>query len=247
MIELKRFVERVVRPVPADVWNKLRMREELYAHLLDAYEHERRATNDEIEAQRKAIARMGEPEVLTAELRSTVSWSERWSRWCNEFFFRRSGERLWAMALRVTAVMAAWMIILMTGACLPQFDTIVAWNPRGQITFRLLGAMFGCLSLGTFLLVPLGEVVTGRMAVAKSWRETLGAGALMAVCCFTVALTLGIVVHVGASWSLAELPAGFRSWLPAALAGAAISVGACIAAAKERRATAPWLELEIDG
>jgi hypothetical protein len=35
--------------------------------------------------------------------------------------------------------------------------------------------------------------------------------------------------------------------LPAALAGAALSAGVCIAAAKERRETAPWLELEIDG
>ncbi len=75
MIELKRFVERVVRPVPtADVWHKLRMREELYAHLLEAYEYELRTTDDAVEAQRKAIARMGDPEALTAELRSTVSW-----------------------------------------------------------------------------------------------------------------------------------------------------------------------------
>ena len=55
-----------------------------------------------------------------------------------------------------------------------------------------------------------------------------------------------ILTYAGAL-NLAELSAGFRSWLPAALAGAALSAVVCGAAAKERRETAPWLELEIDG
>jgi len=247
MIELKRFVERVVRPVPADVWHKLRMREELYAHLLDAYQHELRTTDDLVEAQRRAISRMGEPKVLTAELRSTVSWMERWPEWTSQLFARHPSESLGALASRTTLIIIVFGIVEAISACLLRFEDLVAWNANGQIFVRMLIALLGCVSLGTFLLTLLAEVVISRMAVAKSWRETIGAGSLMAAGCFAVVLTLGIVVHVAASWSFAELPAGFRSWLPGALAAAAISAGACIAAAKERRATASWLELEIDG
>ena len=136
------------------------MREELYAHLLDTYEHELRTTGDEIEAQRKAIARMGEPELLTTELRSTVSMLECYERWLiNKFFMRRSGERIWAMALRVATVMAVFMSISTISKCLLKFGEIVAWTPNGQITVRFMIAIAGCFSFGAFLLTFLAEVL----------------------------------------------------------------------------------------
>jgi hypothetical protein len=78
MNELMIHVERIVRPVRATQRRKLRMRRELLAHMLAAFEEERhRFPGDERGAIEQATLRLGEPAELTATLQRTVPLVER--------------------------------------------------------------------------------------------------------------------------------------------------------------------------
>jgi len=248
MIELKRFVERVVRPVPSpDVWQKIRMREELYAHLFDAYEHELSLTDDENEAQCRAIARMGDPKVLTADLCSTISWIDRQVYKISEFVTRKSDEPFGGLSWRVATVMTGELSILSIGACLLNINEILAWTNNGQITLRLMAALVLSFSIGSFLLTLLAEMVSSVFAKSSTRRDMVLSASLMTLGAFPIVFSLGIGIHLVTSWNLAELSTASWSSMSPALAGAIIAGAVCIASTLEHRAAAPWLELEIDG
>lgn len=78
MINLRKDVERVVRPIRASTWRKNQMREELLAHLEGLLAEEKARRGDDVGAVRRAQARFGEPGQLTTELQATVP---RWERW----------------------------------------------------------------------------------------------------------------------------------------------------------------------
>ena len=78
MINLRKDVERVVRPIRASTWRKNQMREELLAHLEGLLAEEKARRGDDVGAVRRARARFGEPGQLTTELQATVP---RWERW----------------------------------------------------------------------------------------------------------------------------------------------------------------------
>ncbi len=75
LTQLKVIVERVVRPVRANLSRKRRMREELLEHLGAIYEEELERIDDEQDALNRAERRFGNPKELSEELRGTVS---RW-------------------------------------------------------------------------------------------------------------------------------------------------------------------------
>ncbi len=78
MINLRKDVERVVRPIRASTWRKNQMREELLAHLEGLLAEEKARRGEDVGALRRARARFGEPGQLTTELQATVP---RWERW----------------------------------------------------------------------------------------------------------------------------------------------------------------------
>ena len=61
MNEFMVLVERAVRPVLAGPARKLRMREELLAHLTGIYEEELARAGDEAAARAEAVRRFGDP------------------------------------------------------------------------------------------------------------------------------------------------------------------------------------------
>ena len=75
MKELMIHVERIVRPLRGDV-SKLRMRRELLAHLLAAYDQERLAGRSHDDALAEAKRRLGDPASLAAELQASMPWYE---------------------------------------------------------------------------------------------------------------------------------------------------------------------------
>src|SRR5580765_962303 len=87
-IALRKQVERAVRPVHATEQRKLRMREELLAHLTAIYVEEQSRLADETAALAASRERFGDPAELTAELNRSVS---RWQRfaWAVECWERR--------------------------------------------------------------------------------------------------------------------------------------------------------------
>jgi hypothetical protein len=115
MINLRKDVERVVRPIRASTWRKNQMREELLAHLEGLLAEEKARRGDDVGAVRRARARFGEPGQLTTELQATVP---RWERWAFapvpglERGRRRPGETLAAYQrrwnVRMTYLVLVW-------------------------------------------------------------------------------------------------------------------------------------------
>jgi hypothetical protein len=70
-------VDRAVRPVRATERRKLRMRQELLAHLTAVFEEERARLGDDAAAREEALRRFGEPAGLTRELQASVPLLER--------------------------------------------------------------------------------------------------------------------------------------------------------------------------
>jgi hypothetical protein len=115
MIELRKDVERVVRPIRANTWRKNQMREELLAHIEGLLADEKARRGDDVDAVRRARARFGEPGQLTTELQATVP---RWERWACvpvpglERSRRRPGETLGAYQrrwnVRMTYLVLVW-------------------------------------------------------------------------------------------------------------------------------------------
>jgi hypothetical protein len=71
-IALRKHVERAARPVHATEQRKLRMREELLAHLTQVFGEEQTRLNDETAALAATYERFGNSAELTAELNGSV-------------------------------------------------------------------------------------------------------------------------------------------------------------------------------
>jgi hypothetical protein len=75
---LRVAVERVVRPIVATQTRKLKMRRELYAHALEAYEGEIASGRPAAQTAAAVVRRLGAPAELTAELQAGVHVSNRY-------------------------------------------------------------------------------------------------------------------------------------------------------------------------
>jgi hypothetical protein len=76
-IELRKLVERVVRPIVAMRASKRTMREELLAHLSAVFADELTVTNDETAALESTRRRFGEAAQTTRDLQSSISTYQR--------------------------------------------------------------------------------------------------------------------------------------------------------------------------
>lgn len=122
-IELKKIVERAVRPVRASYDRKRRMREDLLAHVTAVFEDETRSSDDEAAALRRTTDRFGDARRLAEELQASVP---RWAFWpvlIDEMVMRqRAGESTFRRALRLSAtffVFNAACAGLVLGVALP--------------------------------------------------------------------------------------------------------------------------------
>ena len=71
-VELRRHVERIVRPLAPAEFARLRMREELLGHLFRIYEEELAEQQGKDDAAAAAAAAVGDPAALRTELQATV-------------------------------------------------------------------------------------------------------------------------------------------------------------------------------
>lgn len=82
-LALMKIVERAVRPVRANTIRKLKIRDELLAHLTAIYDEELTRLDDPALAVAAAAKRFGDPTELTDELQQTVprrSQKNCWTR-----------------------------------------------------------------------------------------------------------------------------------------------------------------------
>jgi hypothetical protein len=168
MTDLMVRVERVVRPVRATGSRKLKMREELLAHLTAIRDEERAKHGDDAAALPEALRRFGDPAELTKELQDTVPRYERllcrplpgsdWEWRAVRWFCPRPGEGAVRHAARVAAAFAGYFLALLlltaavmyaTGASRPFLEIDVAAVitahafVSGMLFVGLLRATFG--------------------------------------------------------------------------------------------------------
>jgi hypothetical protein len=103
---LKAVVEQAVQPVHATIAGKMRMREELLAHLISVFEDEFDRTGDERTAFNEAARRFGDPRTLTHQLQQSVPLANR-CRSILENLCGRPHESAWRLAAKHCLVLLA--------------------------------------------------------------------------------------------------------------------------------------------
>lgn len=184
MSEFMAMVERAVRPVVAGTKRKMRMREELLAHLDGVYQEELARSGDQAAARAEAVRRFGDPAALTAELQQSVSFRERLDGRLNRLFGWRPGEPgvLFAgrLAGLVAAIVAVWLALTLAATAVrrPHDGSV----PSAAQLLQLFGALLVFAPAAVFLLTVLFLRIRGSLFVGggsrRSWRRAIGFAAV---------------------------------------------------------------------
>jgi hypothetical protein len=172
MKEFMIAVERAVRPVQATEHRKLRMRQELLAHLTALFEEERARLGNDEAARAEALRRFGNPADLTRELQGSVPLVERTLqtpvpgvnrlRFLAPLFRRRPAEPVFCHALRLATLWAAFSMLL---HCLLYLLRTGFALPAGREALLVAGclALVAVAAFAFMLLAALmGHVLGGR-------------------------------------------------------------------------------------
>ena len=170
--ELKRVVERAVRPVRARMGRKHRMREELLSHLTAIFEEEAARLGNEQAALEQAMRRFGDPRALTEQLQETVSRWDRLARLSEVAELRKPRESLLHFAARAAILgimfVAVPMLILapIVFVCGRRNELdIIAW------TLSIVGLLNVPLTVGFILLTDGIYRSLYRVPKSRSWRQ----------------------------------------------------------------------------
>ncbi len=247
-IELKKCVERCVRPIRAGYRRKDRMRIELLAHLMESLDAELNRGASEADALRQTLERFGETAAIRDELQQSVPWLER--TLSIPLFGEKSRRQPNESALHYDFRMIGYAAVMFL-VCLTLLLLIVSFV-RGW-HFRSPNAAPGlCLAVllavaGMPLFVLLNHLK--RMAIVSS----KSAVSLQSVAA-TIATVAAFVVFTIALYTLINFTAGIwflsltNPWLLATVAVVAV-VQAEIQARKslaEMRRFDEWGSLDLD-
>ena len=168
--ELKRVVERAVRPVAATMARRRRIREELLAHLTAIFEEETETLGDDHAALDQAKRRFGDPRELTGQLQQTVPLWDKLAR-LGDVGQRRPGESLLRFAGRITilalAMFAAAMLFLLPVVCMLGRQSELA---MGAYCLFCVGILNIPLTLGIVLLTDGMYRALYRSQSNRHWR-----------------------------------------------------------------------------
>lgn len=249
-IALRKQVERAVRPVHATEQRKLRMREELLAHLTGVFVEEQQRLDDETAALAKSCERFGNPAELTEELNHSVGGWERfagavehWERRLDKTFAKKKDEPLSRYAMRSLLLSITVTIGMMVVVC------GIVWS------------IGGLPDSGTLFMLPrmLPLMIVGpwSMLVATAYVDSLTAtGSRRCALLFLQSMVWGLTLTaLSASlwWSISERgldPSqlallGAQTW--ALVAGLLILIAFVVDYSRLlRRRREAWTLLEID-
>jgi hypothetical protein len=151
MLQMK-IVERVVRPLQANIARKRRMRDELLSHLSAIYDEELVRFDDPLSAVEAARERFGDAENLAVELQSTVPRRERWEYQFELLFGWHAPETVTRWMTRVAVQLFALMGAVCAMAALIALREF-GWNYNVWLTIRPLVA--------AALVLPISVATTG--------------------------------------------------------------------------------------
>jgi hypothetical protein len=142
LTQLKIIVERAVRPVRASTVRKLKMREELLAHVRDVFEEESVRLGDDRAALERTALRFGNPAEVTSQLQESVPVSDSISL----FWEGQPGEATLWVLLRLACAAGA-LTLVGVGAVLFAAEWVAAWPREATIS-----AAYAFLALPVYLI-----------------------------------------------------------------------------------------------
>lgn len=248
------LVERAVRPIAAGTGRKLRMREELLAHLTGVYEEELARLGDGAAARAEAARRFGDPAELTRELKDSLTVRDRLSARVDGWFGWRSGEAAWRRGLRVAGLVALIVVPCLVGGSIvaevrrPHDPSVLSAGTLLRVWTAVLACSTAGVFVGAIAVVKIRDAIFGDTA-ARSPGRAVGYVALLALMAPVggVAATLiGLAGEPGALTS--AIPRGAGEWLINGLFAVAVPVVAVLyahstASAAARRAE--WARVDV--
>ncbi|MDZ4860538.1 MAG: permease prefix domain 1-containing protein [Candidatus Hydrogenedentes bacterium] len=216
MEPLRIHVERIVRPIRASQRRKNTMREELLAHLTQRAESAAAQGMNESEAIALAIANLGDPGELRAELQDSVPRIEQWLfvslpriGAMDRGFDRREGETTLHYATVTTLVCSIWILAAtFIPVVIFNWDTwlnlaLGASDNTGIVRFVLLPALLIVVVaiMVTFFAYLLADITGIRRALSKRTKVSLLRRSLAA----TLFINLYVSIFVVASAYLVSL------------------------------------------
>lgn len=243
--ELKILVERVVRPLPLTLLRQRRLRSELLTHLEGIYTEELARDSDPTLALARTAERFGDPAKISAELRETAGWSERWTAMQERSLAQRKNESVAGYSLRMMFLFVVSFMPFMFLVVLTKHDFHL--NLISFLEYRLLAGMtvFSSVFLGGFLWLGLSWGTQWLRPYRGSLSLLPFSVGLASI--WPVSLSLLMLVS-GASWDQYHNPK--LSILTLCLSGSLFTVflGALVGVSHQRDRTyrQEWAELVID-
>lgn len=178
LTQLKILVERAVRPVRAPMRRRLKMREELLAHVSAVFEEESAKSGSADQALSRTRERFGEPAELTASLQGSVPWSERVVANIQHYLCCRPDETAARFAVRHGLLAGAYFAaaallgILMVGLL---FALLPAAGHERWSSFAWLSLMPTGFFVLAFIAVVLGHALWHSLYApeGRSWRTAV--------------------------------------------------------------------------
>jgi hypothetical protein len=253
MNEFMVLVERAVRPVCAGPRTKLRMREELLAHLTGIYEAELARLGDEAAARAEAVRRFGDPAALTTELKESVSVGDRIDGWLNMSLGWRAPESSARHTLRLAALLLVYLLPLVLVSLIVTAKGRAA-DPTVPDSATLLRGWGAVQLIGTVNVFLLGvlyfrirDSLHGALGSRRSLLRVAGFAALFGVVILAsvFGLYLAVFLDVGEAVTL------LSTWETLAVSCVAAIVLPAIAIAYARKLGpdeirhTQWVTLEI--
>ncbi len=244
--QLRIFVEKIVRPLRAAEADKLKMREELFAHACQAYEDEHSRGADQAAAARQAMRRLGEIESTRADLQATVGWQSKYNDWADRFVRRPVGtpvlKHATRLAFRCAVVFAVYMLLILLPV---KWYELSQWSPNGRLTLWMVAALHLWFVAMMFFGTLFGAV--GGKLAERYYRQRgdyIKALMLVLLASATIGL-LGWGFTIAASFDLEAGNQVLRMWLPFTVP---LAFGVLILPyldVCQRRPLQAWLALEL--
>jgi hypothetical protein len=249
-LALRKQVERAVRPVLASEQRKLRMREELLAHLTAIFDEEQQRLGDETAALAKSRGRFGDPAQLTVELNRTVSaWQrlaaavEHWERQVDKSFAKETEQPLSRFAMRSLLTLSVLMIGVAIVVLGPAW--LIGGLPDSGVLFLLPRFLPLMLVAQWSILVATAHVASSTANGSPRWALLF----LHSVVWSTILTVLGACFW----WSISQRGLnpgevaimGVRTWVFIAVALVSITLVVDYSRALRRQREA-WTLLDID-
>ncbi len=197
-----KIVERVVRPLRANIARKRKMRDELLTHLSASYDEEFARSQDPMKAVNAAGKRFGDPNELTAELQQTVPWIEQAEARLEPIFGWRAPESSTRWMTRVAIQLCGLMIATCALVAVIAFREF-GWSYSMWLTLRPLVAativMPTSVAATGICYYKMRDHIFGVFGSQKSWSQVFAWATYLAVATVACGFTFLTVAYGGFS------------------------------------------------